>query len=157
VRTRRDQLYPVGEIETPGGKVRQGLFGILRSLSGKELFQRRNETSCSGSGDTRLKRGKICGNGSAAGAAERSDAFGVDIFALGQVIDAATAIVDEVARDMVADQQRRKARMLVFPKPLNLRVGDFRIPVLHALALSDRVDGEDENARAREVRGPIVF
>ena len=98
------------------------------------------------------------GHGAAAGAAEGSDAVGVDLGTRDEVVDGADAVPGEGAGEGVADEGGLEAGFAVFAG------GGFEeglggvggVGVLEALALADGVVGEDGEAVAGEGAGEGV-
>ncbi len=78
VGARGSDFDPVGEVETAGDEVGDGLFGVLWAERGKESVEA-GEVAGDGDGvDAGVEGAEKGGHGAAAGAAEGSDAVGVD-------------------------------------------------------------------------------
>ena len=58
---------------------------------------------------------------------------------------------------MLPDEQCGLIRVLVISAAFELGFAELIVPVLHALALSHRIDAHDNNARAGEVCGPRIL
>ncbi len=96
--------------------------------------------------------------GAATGAAEGSDAVGVDFGAAGEVVDGADSVPSEGAGKSVTDESRLEAGFAMFAG------GGFEkgfgcvggVGILEALTLTDGVVGEDREAVAGEGAGEGV-
>jgi len=134
------------------------LLGILRANGRKEGIEAGEVAGDSGGMDAWVECAEECGHGAAAGAAEGSDTVGVYFGARKEVVDGADSIPSEGPGKSVADEGGLEANLAVFAS------GGFEegfgwvcgVGVLEALALTDRVVGEDSEAVASEGAGEGV-
>lgn len=157
---------PVGKVERQGvfalraarNEVWDGLFGVLRTEGGEEGVEA-GEIAGDGDGvDAGVDGAEERSHGATTGAAEGSDAVGVDFRAGEEIVDGADAVPYDDASGSVTDEGGLKAGFAVFAS------GGFEesfgsvggVGVLEALALADGVVGEDSEAVAGEGAGEGV-
>jgi len=73
-----------------------------------------------------------------------------------QIVHATNPVGEPVTSNVVANEQSRLVCVLVIAATFELGSAELVIPVLHALALSHRVDRQDKNSCEGELGGPRV-
>ena len=152
VGARGGDFDPVREIQTASDEVGDGLLGVLGADGGEERIEAGDVAGGADGFDARVEGSEEGGHGAAAGAAEGSDAVGVDLGAGDEVVDGADAVPGEVAGDGVAYECGLEAGFTVLAGGARGEggAGVRGVRVLEALALADGVVGEDGEAVAGE-------
>ena len=148
---RREQLDVVGLIEARGEESGHALFGVA-DRSGKQRLERIHVAGDGRHFDPWIERGDVGGLGSAAGAPGRADASRIDLGPADQVVDRAHAVVDEIAGQRLAHQDRRGAvgEMLI-GRAANQRAAGAHVVRLLPFSLADRVIGQHDESSPGEV------
>ncbi len=145
-RLRREGDQEIAEIEAVFQKPGEVLLRVLRPGAGPELLPGREVARRRGRSQPRLHHlevGRLC---PAARVAGHADALGIHVLARQQVVQAAHAVPQFVARDVGPGQQALDAGHGVLGGAAEARAAEIDVEILGALALRRRVVSQHQDA-----------
>ena len=153
-RLRREQLDVVGLVEAGGNEAGHALLGVAERGSREQRAERIHVARHRRNLDPGIERGDVGGLRAAARTSRGADAIRIDLRTADQVVDRPHAIVDEIARQRLSHEDCRGAvDEMLLDGSADQRPAKAWVISLLALALADRVVGEDDKAPSRQVRG----